>query len=130
MPAPRGNSGPSLGHVSGEVRVYPAGGTAAGRGIKPSMSSVPKIQSDVCAVAESVPKGPTIGLACRDDAIPGSGELGWLAPPRPGFESLPSAPPLSPEGCYLMMRRQLTEGVVEDRWEGWDPIAHVADWLI
>jgi len=36
---PRGNSGPSLGHVSGEVRVYPAGPAAAGSGIKSIMSN-------------------------------------------------------------------------------------------
>jgi len=32
-PTPRGNSGPSLGHVSGEVRVHPVGPAAAGSGI-------------------------------------------------------------------------------------------------
>jgi len=75
------------------------------------MSFDPNTQIDACVAAEFEPKGPMIGLALKEDVVPGSGDLEWLAPPRPGYESLPSAPPPGPEGCYLMVRRQLTEGV-------------------
>jgi len=47
-PAPRGNSGPSLGHVSGEVRVHPAGPAAAGSGINLVMNDSTRCDGKRC----------------------------------------------------------------------------------
>jgi len=69
MPASRGNSGPSLGHVSKEVRIYPGG---AGRRIflkmSFSISSEEDLEYRVTADPES--SGPMVGIATGDDAVP------------------------------------------------------------
>jgi len=63
-PAPRGNSGPSLGHVSGEVRVYPAGPAAAGSGINYVMADSTNVRDNCgrCALRDE-------RLASMEDAV-------------------------------------------------------------
>jgi len=70
MPAPRGNSEPSLGHVSGEMRVHPAGGAAAGRGIYSIMCHATISDSTMMGEAKSAPSGSLTGLITGDDAVP------------------------------------------------------------
>jgi len=61
------------------------------------------------------PRGPMIGLATGDDAIPGPEELTWLEPPT--FKSTgQTLPDPIPEGHYLAYRFQYRRGVVLDRW--------------
>jgi len=80
MPTPRGNSGPSLGHISGEMRVYPAGGAAAGSGIYVVMSDAINISMTKRGDSRGEPHGLLIGLVCGDDLIPDPSEVSWLAP--------------------------------------------------
>jgi len=65
------------------------------------------------------PRGPMIGLATGDDAIPGPEELAWLPLPTSKFTGLNLPDPI-PEGHYLAYRYQFRQGIVMDRWVPYD----------
>jgi len=111
IPAP---SGPSLGHVSGEVRVYPAGGAAAGRGIYSKMTDAKNISTKEEG-AKSEPHGPLTGLLLGDDAVPDPDTVAWLLPYTESRYLTRTTPIPVPEGYYLLMRHQCRQGVIGDR---------------
>jgi len=120
MPAPRGNSGLSLGHVSGEVRVYPADGAAAGRGIFLKMSFSISSEEDLEYRVTAESSGPIVDIATGDDAVSGPEDVSWLPLPTTGFADS-MVPKAGPREFYLAYRYQWKQGVVADVWDPREP---------
>jgi len=98
------------------MRVYPAGGAAAGRGIylKMTDANITMTKKEECAKSE--PHGPLTGLLRRDEPAPDPDVVAWLPPyMEPRFDVRTTLAPV-PEGFYLLMRHQCMQGLIEDRF--------------